>query len=145
MRRKHIRNLLLLFVLYKRPFILFFIQKYEKTINVTLFYTKPSIGTKAFNEQLYCKEDILFKKSMAISPIILIAYKVRYLEIINLWLNESIFGCKMFLKVKLAINFCMYVLCLMVSCRKYKIMRLEEQSPGACKRYTFCVNFCINI
>ena len=77
MRRKHIRNLLLLFVLYKRPFILFFIQKYEKTINVTLFYTKPSIGTKAFNEQLYCKEDIFFKKSMAISPIILIAYKVR--------------------------------------------------------------------
>ena len=62
MRRKHIRNLLLLFVLYKRPFILFFIQKYEKTINVTLFYTKPSIGTKAFNEQLHCKEYILFTK-----------------------------------------------------------------------------------
>ena len=62
MRRKHIRNLLLLFVLYKRPFISFFIQKYGKAINVALFSTKPSIGTKAFNEQLLCKEYILFTK-----------------------------------------------------------------------------------
>ena len=63
---------------------------------------------------------------MAISPIILIAYNVQYLEIINLWANESIFWLYTFLESKIGNKF-LYVLSMpdsiMQKIQNYEIRR----------------------
>ena len=126
MRRKHIRNLLLLFVLHKRFLILFFIQKYEETINEALFIQNHRSEPKLLMSNSIAKKISFSKNYMAISPIILIAYNVQYLEIINLWANESIFWLYTFLESKIGNKF-LYVLSMpdsiMQKIQNYEIRR----------------------
>ena len=79
---------------------------------------------------------------MAISPIILIAYKVRYLEIINLWVNESIFWQQNFLESKIGNKF-LYVFSMLDSImqkiQNYEIRRTFPQ--GHAKDIHFALTF----